>query len=100
MSAEKKGAACIWLDLPKDSRGRFYSRKDGAYRCAAPDPRLPTHLPASITKHRNFKWPPERVFVTTADCSKCPTHTTVDGQRAIEKLRAGIAALKLSRMPE
>jgi|GEM_PF-5818919 len=73
---------CRYLIVEPSESGRVLVRKDWAYRCDA-EVDLPD-LPASITRHYSFSWPPSRSFVTKDDCAKCPMYapqaTTPEGE--------------------
>lgn len=67
-------ARCKHLNVKPDADGVMRVRKNSVHACGVPVA-VPT-LPASITKHYNFRWPPERGYVSASDCAECPLFET------------------------
>lgn len=66
----KKGP-CKHLAITPDADGKVRFRANSVHQCKVPLPALPA-LPASITKHYSFTWPPLRSFVGRVECEGCP----------------------------
>jgi hypothetical protein len=64
---------CKWLRVQPDARGRIVVRKGSVHPCEAPTPDV--SLPASITKHYGWRWPPvTRSWMGPEEGEGCPAH--------------------------
>lgn len=67
---------CKWLDVPPDKGGRRVPRKDKAYRCTVLIEQ--PALPLSVTRRTDFRWPPERYYMSPEDGEGCPMNAAND----------------------
>lgn len=63
---------CGFLEVPLDKVGKRVPRKDHTYNCEAPIEK--PLLPISVTKHYNWRWPPNKLRMTPDDGESCPLY--------------------------
>lgn len=60
---------CRYLRVGSDKDGKSRIRKDNVYLCTVEIPLPP--LPASVTTHVSFKWPPQKSWMGPEDGAGC-----------------------------
>jgi len=66
---------CKHLKVQPDAAGRIVPRKANAYRCGAMEEVPPPVLPHSVTRGRDFRWPPHSRYMTPDEGEGCPLFT-------------------------